>query len=161
MWPFRKPATPDFSLLKGARAYGPVKQLSTPPENVSGTWTMEQLAAEENAIPPHGWERYSIYNPEVIAALKRNGYQCESRTSSIWYDINLTFEHGKIKTLPDGTALILSGALLQMLEETRKATWGVTTQEAADALLWAFGLHEPEPIEESSNGIEPCGYEEL
>lgn len=41
--------------------------------------------------------------------------------------------------------------------------WGMTTQEAADALTSIFASTqpvEPEPIGDSSDGIAPCGYEE-
>lgn len=38
---------------------------------------------------------------------------------------------------------------------------GVTTQEAIEALMCAFGPWTPDPIRESSDGIAPCGYEEL
>lgn len=41
--------------------------------------------------------------------------------------------------------------------------WGVTMEQAADALAMLAGVAPapPEPIGDSSDGIAPCGYDEL
>ena len=42
--------------------------------------------------------------------------------------------------------------------------WGVSMQEVANALIGVFGQRSvpaPEPIGDSSDGIEPCGYDAL
>ena len=129
---------------------------------------------------------HNIHNPAVIKALLANGYTCKPEypdSDSPWYLTNIHLEHGESITLPDETTLIAWGCALKTIQEDREEDdahpkWGITMHQAAEALIvmtgngpmritdqWGSiraGYIEPaDLIGDSSDGIEPCGYEEL
>lgn len=70
---------------------------------------------------------------------------------------------------PQGESRILSSIeriMIPQCDDPNKSSyvppmWGVTAREAAEALMRLFGPWKSEPIGDSSDGIAPCGYEEI
>lgn len=165
MWPFRKPAKPDYSLLKGIRAYRPYRPEpeQNPPQSVSG------------AIP---WEKHPGPDP-VMQAYEREMEDIRWRLSLRfvdWEEINARIAHAESLRkaamqspdvdrtqypIDDPAAMEALKLVSVISPDEACARWGFTAQQSADALIGVFGVQEPEPVGESGGGIAPCGYEEL
>lgn len=168
-----EPAKPDYSLLKGVRAYGyqpssPAPE-QNPPQSVSGVIPIAWAA--DRITPSWARSEYVIDDLSLVGQLRTNGFRCEQqRTDSLaWWDTDLPpLGHNETLTLKNGTTIMREGTTLNY-----GAQWGVSLQEAADALTNAFGGQsnralltlmktiESEISPERIDGIEPCGYEEL
>lgn len=146
---------------------------------------LERLASVYSAQLPHESITecpWIIPEASIIRALRDCGYRCDHESGDC-YLTNIDIEHGYAIILPIGFEIERWGSMLitpetrrrehpewnrwakiQRDEPTRKAdfSWGITAFQASNALAYALCGHtEPDLSMSYSDGVAPCGYDEL